>query len=59
MSGTVDFHVGDEAVRLGPGGLRVVPPNVTHYAKIVGDEPPLDLDVFTSNRPEYAPAPQK
>jgi hypothetical protein len=25
-----------------------------HYAEIVGDEPVLNLDVFTPNRPEYA-----
>jgi quercetin dioxygenase-like cupin family protein len=55
MAGTVDFHVGDDVVRLGPGGLCVVPPNVMHYAEIVGNEPVLNLDVFTPNRPEYAP----
>jgi quercetin dioxygenase-like cupin family protein len=53
IEGEVDFHVGDETVRLGPGGLVVVPPNVTHYAEVVGDKPALNLDVFTPARPEY------
>ena len=26
LAGTVDFDIGDEVVRLGPGGLAVVPP---------------------------------
>lgn len=54
MQGTVDFHVGDEVFRLGPGGLVVVPPDVMHHAVVVGDEPVLNLDVFTPRRAEYA-----
>jgi quercetin dioxygenase-like cupin family protein len=54
LAGEVDFHVGDEVVRLGPGGLIVVPPDVMHHAEVVGDEPVLNLDVFTPKRPEYA-----
>ena len=54
ISGEVDFHVGDEVVRLGPGGMLVVPPEVIHYAVVVGDEEVLNLDVFTPRRPEYA-----
>lgn len=53
IEGVVDFHVGDEVLRLGPGGVAVVPPNVTHYAALVGDQPALNLDVFTPARPEY------
>lgn len=53
MAGMVDFHVGDQTLRLGPGGLAVVPPNVVHYAEQVGDEPALNLDIFTPARPEY------
>jgi len=59
LAGEVDFHVGDEVVRLKAGGLLVVPPNVTHYAEIVGTEPVLNLDVFTPARPEVVPDPQK
>ncbi len=54
IEGKVDFHVGADSVRLGPGGLLTVPPNVTHYAEVVGDEVVLNLDIFTPRRPEYA-----
>lgn len=53
LEGEVDFHVGDEVIRLGPGGLVVVPPGVVHYAVQVGDKPALNLDIFTPARPEY------
>ena len=53
LEGVVDFHIGDDVVRLGPGGLVVIPPNVTHYVSLVGDEPALNLDIFTPARPEY------
>ena len=44
---------------LGPGGLLHIPPNVEHWGEVVGDEPVLNLDVFTPLREEYAPAPKK
>lgn len=53
MSGEVDFHVGEHVLRLGPGGVVVVPPNVMHHAVVVGDEPVMNLDIFTPKRPEY------
>jgi len=53
IEGEVDFHIGDEVTRLGPGGVAVVPPDVTHYVSLVGDTPALNLDVFTPARPEY------
>jgi quercetin dioxygenase-like cupin family protein len=54
MKGTIDFHVGDEVIRLGPGGLLTVPPDVEHWGEVVGDEEVLNLDVFTPRRAEYA-----
>jgi quercetin dioxygenase-like cupin family protein len=54
MAGTIDFHIEGEVHRLGPGGLLVVPPNAMHHGVVVGDEPVLNLDVFTPARPEYA-----
>lgn len=54
MGGLCDFHIGEEVIRLGKGGLVVVPPHVQHYADVVGDEPVLNLDIFTPARPEYA-----
>lgn len=53
MSGKVKFHVGEETVYLEQGGLLVVPPDVIHYAEVVGDEPVYNLDVFTPKRAEY------
>jgi len=32
---------------IGPGGLLVIPSNVTHWGEVLGDEPVLNLDVFT------------
>lgn len=53
MAGCIDFHVGEQVVRLGAGGLLVVPPGVLHYGVVVGDEPVLNLDIFTPARPDY------
>ena len=54
LQGQIRFHIGDEQKVLGPGGLLVVPPNVRHWGEVVGDEPGLNLDVFTPRRAEYA-----
>lgn len=53
LSGQALFHIDDETVLLGPGGLLLVPPGVMHHAEVVGDEPVLNLDIFTPRRPEY------
>ncbi len=50
LSGQIDFHVGDDVTRLGPGGVLIVPPDATHWGEVVGDEPVLNLDVFTPRR---------
>jgi quercetin dioxygenase-like cupin family protein len=55
LSGTLEFHVNDTTVTLGAGGVLVIPPNALHWGVVVGDEPVLNLDVFTPKRPEYAP----
>jgi len=49
------FYIGDEKHEVGPGGLVVIPGGVTHWGEVIGDEPVLNLDVFTPKRPEYAP----
>jgi quercetin dioxygenase-like cupin family protein len=54
VDGECDFHVGDDVFRLGPGGVVVIPPNVQHWAEVIGDKPVMNLDVFTPRRPEYA-----
>jgi quercetin dioxygenase-like cupin family protein len=33
----------------------VIPGGVRHWGEVIGDEPVLNLDVFTPKRPEYAP----
>jgi quercetin dioxygenase-like cupin family protein len=53
LRGTALFHIGDEQARLEPGGLVVIPPNVTHYIEVQGTEEAWELDVFTPKRPEY------
>lgn len=53
LHGTADFHVGDEVHRLTGGCLLVIPPHVTHYIDVRGDDEVLELDVFTPKRPEY------
>lgn len=53
VSGTVDFHVGEDVHRLGEGELIAIPPDVEHYAVVVGDEECINLDIFTPRRPEY------
>ena len=54
VSGRVRFVVGDDEVELGPGGMLVVPPDVEHFAETIGDEPCVDLSIFTPKRDEYA-----
>jgi len=56
--GEVDLHIGDEVVRLGPGGLLAVPPNMRHYAVVVGDKPVINIDFFTPRREDYADSEQ-
>ena len=53
MEGECDFHVEDKVYHLTPGGMLVVPPNVTHYAQVTSDCPVINLDIFTPKRPEY------
>ena len=45
-SDAVAALIGDE--------LLVIPPNVEHWGEVVGEEPVINLDVFTPRRPEYA-----
>ena len=54
ISGTIRFYIAGEPHLIGPGGLLVVPPNVEHWGEVVGDEPVMNLDVFSPARPEYA-----
>jgi quercetin dioxygenase-like cupin family protein len=53
IEGEVDFLIGEQTVRLTAGGVALIPPNVVHCAKVVGDGPALNLDVFCPARPDY------
>jgi quercetin dioxygenase-like cupin family protein len=53
LEGEAEFSVGDGLVRVRAGSLITVPPNVQHCIRVVGDQPVLNLDVFTPARPEY------
>jgi quercetin dioxygenase-like cupin family protein len=54
LSGRIRFYVGGDEHVLGPGSVLRIPPNVEHWGEVVGDEPVLNLDVFTPRRAEYA-----
>ena len=53
LAGRIRFHVAGEVRDIGPGGLMAIPPHVEHWGEVIGDEPVLNLDVFTPRRPEY------
>src|SRR5665213_367934 len=53
IEGEADFQIGDRMVRLRAGGVALVPPNVTHFIRVVGTSPVLDLEVFCAARPDY------
>ena len=53
VKGTMRLHVGDDVIVSGPGGLILIPPDVEHYGEPVGDEPVLNLDVFSPIRDDY------
>ena len=53
VSGHAEFVVGEEAVKVKGGDLLVVPPNVPHSLKVIGNEPVLNINVFSPIRDEY------
>lgn len=53
LKGRVRFTVGETVHELGPGGLCVIPPDVTHFADVLGEEPALNLDIFSPVREDY------
>ena len=54
LEGELLFVVGDEEAVVRAGDMLVVPPGVEHWAQTLGEEPALDLSVFTPRRDEYA-----
>jgi quercetin dioxygenase-like cupin family protein len=54
LAGELLFVVGEEETIVRAGDMLVVPPNVEHWAETLGQEPAIDLSVFTPRRDEYA-----
>ena len=53
VQGQMRFVVGDDVIEGGPGSLIRIPPSVEHYGEPIGDEPVLNLDVFSPIREDY------
>ena len=53
LQGACEFTIGEETVRMGKGDVVLVPPNVVHALRPLGDETILNLDVFTPIREDY------
>src|SRR5262245_60795946 len=50
LSGRITFQVGDEAIKLGPGEVAIIPPDVPHGASVTGDETVETLNTMTPRR---------
>lgn len=53
VQGKMRFVVGDEVIEADAGSVIRVPPDVMHYGEPIGDEPVLNLDVFSPFRDDY------
>jgi quercetin dioxygenase-like cupin family protein len=53
LSGEAEFVLGKEVLRLKAGDLLLVPPNVPHSLKVIGNETVLNMDVFSPVREDY------
>lgn len=53
-SGEAIYHVGDEAHRVGPGSLLLIPAGVTHWIEPAGEQAVENLDIFAPARSDLA-----
>jgi quercetin dioxygenase-like cupin family protein len=51
IAGKVRFHLGGAVYVLGAEELLVIPPDVEHWAEVIGDDPVLNIDVLSPRRP--------
>jgi quercetin dioxygenase-like cupin family protein len=57
LSGSLEFRVGDETRKLGPGEIWSIPSNVPHEVH-VGPEGAVVIDVFGPTRDDWREAPR-
>ncbi len=53
VQGRMRFVIGDDVFEAGPGSMIRIPPDVEHYGEPIGDEPVMNLDVFSPIRDDY------
>lgn len=53
VQGQMRFNVDGDIIEGGPGSLIRIPPGVPHFGEPIGDEPVLNLDVFSPIREDY------
>lgn len=53
LKGKTKFTVGDTVYELGENDVIVIPPNVVHFAEVIGTEDCYNLDVFVPRREDY------
>jgi quercetin dioxygenase-like cupin family protein len=47
LEGELEFHVGDEVIRGGPGTYALAPPGIVHFFRNVSDAPARALNLHT------------
>lgn len=53
ISGAAEIVLGDEVLNLKAGDILLVPPDIPHSLKVLGNETVLNLDVFSPIREDY------
>jgi quercetin dioxygenase-like cupin family protein len=53
ISGRAIYHIGEDAHRVGPGSVMLIPAGETHWIEPDGDEPIENLDVFAPARKDF------
>lgn len=53
IQGQMEFTLGDEKRIVGPGDVFVIPSDVEHGAKVIGDKKALVIDTFSPIREDF------
>jgi quercetin dioxygenase-like cupin family protein len=53
LEGEMEFEVGNQTFRVGPGEVLVIPPDAKHTARALGSNTALSLDIFAPARADY------